>query len=60
MKKEYAINIRFRGEGETNKEAEARIKKVKKIADNNNRSFADVVRIAVDNLDDDKVSWNWK
>ena len=46
MKKEYAINIRFRGEGETNKEAEARIRRVKKMQ--GKTSFAQVVREAVD------------
>lgn len=50
MKKEYAINIRFRGEGETNKEAEARIKKVKKAAEQDGMSFAEAVRLACDSF----------
>ena len=46
MNKEYAKLIRFRGEGETNKEAEVRIKRVKKMQ--GKTSFAQVVREAVD------------
>lgn len=52
-KKEYRIPIRFRGEGETNKEAEARIKKIKKIAERSNISFAQAVRLACDYWTDD-------
>lgn len=55
-KKEYRVGIRFRGEGETNKEAEARIKKIKKIAQGSKTSFADIVRVACDQMDED-VLW---
>lgn len=48
MNKEYAKNIRFRGEGESNKDAEHRIKRVKIVAKNRKISFAQAVRDLVD------------
>lgn len=53
-KKEYRIPIRFRGEGETNKEAEARIKRIEKAIARHKLvwgekiSFAEAVRTACD------------
>ena len=48
MNKEYAKNIRFRGEGESNKDAEDRIRRIKKEAEIGGLSFAEMVRIACD------------
>jgi predicted DNA binding CopG/RHH family protein len=48
MNKEYAKNIRFRGEGESNKDAEARIKRIKKSASSRGISFAQMIRVMAD------------
>jgi len=48
MNKEYAKNIRFRGEGESNKDAEARIRRIKEYSKKFKISFAEAVRVCTD------------